>query len=307
MPHLSIVSPVYKAEKIIPVLVERIEKAVSAITEDYEIILVEDGGPDNSWFVIEQLAQTNHRLKGIRFSKNFGQHYAITAGLTFATGDWVVVMDCDLQDPPEEIVKLYQKAQEGYDVVFGRRMARKDNLFRRLVSKAFYSFYNFFTDSKFDNTVANFSISHKSVVQEFIKLKEHDRSFPLIIQWLGFKIGKAPVEHASRFEGKTSYSIRRLIHFASSSIISQSNKPLKLSIGMGLFFAAFSFVFAAVLVYKKVFLGIPVTGWASLMTSLFFLGGLILANIGITGLYISRIFNETKGRPLYIIKSKIGL
>lgn len=307
MPHISIVSPVYKAELIIPILVERIDKAISLINEDFEIILVDDGSPDNSWEAIEKSANLNPKVKGIRLSKNFGQHYAITAGLTYVTGEWVVVMDCDLQDPPEEIFKLYLKAQEGFEIVFGRRIKRKDHLFKRISSKLFYSFYNYFTDSKFDYTIANFSISKRLVIEEFIRLKELDRSFPLILQWLGFNIGHTDIEHAERYLGKTSYSMRKLIHFASSSIISQSNKPLKFSIALGLLFAFLSFLSTIFLIYKKIILGIPVTGWASQMVSIFFIGGLILANIGIMGIYIGRVFNETKDRPLYIIKSKIGL
>ena len=307
MNHISIVSPVYRAERIVPVLVERIEKAVSTITRDFEIILVEDGSPDNSWIAIEEAAKKNPRVKGIKLSRNFGQHNAITAGLMNASGQWIVVMDCDLQDKPEEIVKLYQKAQEGFDVVFGKRVQRKDGIFKRLGSKMFYSVYNYFTNSKFDNTVANFSISKKQVIDEFIKLNEQDRSFPLIIQWLGFKIGYAEIEHAERYEGRTSYSFRKLLHFASSSIISQSNRPLKISIALGLFFALCSFLYALFLIYKKLVLGIPVTGWASLMVSMFLIGGLILANLGILGLYLGRVFNEIKGRPLFIIEKKIGL
>lgn len=306
-PHISIVSPVYGCKTCLYELYFRLKETLEKINPDFEIILVNDASPDGAWETIVELAQKDQRVKGINFSRNFGQHYAITAGLHYAKGEWVVVMDCDLQDQPEEIKKLYTRAKEGYDVVFGRRLKRKDGFFKRIGSKSFYTVYNYFTDSKFDNSVANFSISKKNVIDEFIQFSEHDRSFPLIIHWLGFNVGSTNIEHADRYHGKTSYSLRKLIHFASASIISQSNKPLKLSILLGLSFALFSFLFALFIIYKKIVLGIPVSGWASLMLSIFFIGGLILVNLGIVGIYIGRIFNEIKGRPLFVIKSKIGL
>ncbi len=306
-PFISVISPVYGCKTCLFELYFRLKETLEKITPDFEIILVNDASPDGAWEIIVELANKDKRVKGIDLSRNFGQHYAITAGLHYAKGEWVVVMDCDLQDQPEEIKKLYTRAKEGYDVVFGRRLKRKDGFFKRIGSKSFYTVYNYFTDSKFDNSVANFSISKKNVIDEFIQFSEHDRSFPLIIQWLGFNVGYTNIEHGERYHGKTSYSFRKLTHFASSSIISQSNKPLKLSIVLGLSFALFSFLFALYIIYKKIVLGIPVSGWASLMITIFFIGGLILVNLGIVGIYIGRVFNEIKGRPLFVIKSKIGL
>ena len=169
VPLLSIVSPVYKAEKIIPVLVERIENAVSKISSNYEILLVEDGGPDRSWEVIEAIANKNSKVKGIKLSRNFGQHPAIMAGLSQTTGEWIVVMDCDLQDQPEEIEKLYAKALEGYDIVLAKRRDRKDSFFKKMTSSFFSKIYGYLTDTQYDNEVANFGIYHRKVIAEVLK------------------------------------------------------------------------------------------------------------------------------------------
>ncbi len=304
---ISVVTPVYLAEACLEELCRRLGAALSAITPDFEIIMVEDASPDGSWEVVQRVVAMEPRCKGIRLARNFGQHYAITAGLEHASGEWVVVMDCDLQDQPEEIGKLLQTARDGdYDVVFGRRVHRRDSRLKRLTSKTFYAVYNFFTDSQFDNTVANFSISRRPVIQEFLRMREHNRSFPLFIRWLGFAVGYVEVAHAERFAGKTSYTLRKLLRLSAESILSQSNKPLHLSIVLGLVLALGAFLVALYFVAKYFVRGIPVTGWTSMMVSLWFLGGVLLANLGILGLYLGRVFNEVKNRPLYVIRQRIG-
>ena len=304
---LSIISPVYKAEELVDELIKRIQISVQKITEDYEVILVEDGSLDHSWEKIEYHCKRDSRIKGLRLSRNFGQHYAITAGLDHCTGDWVVVMDCDLQDQPEEIVKLYNKVLEGYDVVFGRRIRRKDKLLKRFSSKLFYIIFNYLTESKFDNTISNFSIADQKVIENFKKLKEHNRSYPLFIKWMGFVIGFIEVKHVKRLKGKTSYTLPKLVNFAIESIVSQTNKPLNISVKFGLFMSFMSFILVFIMIIKRLLYGVPFFGWASLIVTIFFLGGLILANMGLLGLYIGKIFNETKNRPLYIVKETLGI
>lgn len=306
-PFLSVVTPVYMAEACVEELCRRLVAALELISPNFEIILVDDASPDKSWEAMIRVMDRETRCKGIRFTRNFGQHYAITAGLAAATGEWVVVMDCDLQDQPEEIGKLLDTAKTGeFDVVFGRRTRRKDPWLKQMSSRAFYAVYNFFTDTHFDNSVANFSISRRPVVDAFLRMGEHNRSFPLFIKWLGFPIGYAEVTHAERFAGKASYTLSKLVRFATESIISQSNKPLHLSIAVGLLFAAGAFLVAAYYVGKYLLYGIPVTGWASIIVSIWFIGGVVLANLGILGLYLGRIFNETKNRPLYVIREQRG-
>lgn len=306
-PHISVVTPVYGCAKSLEALYTRLVSTLTKLTEDFEIIMINDASPDNAWESIKSLAQKNDRVKGINFSRNFGQHHAITAGLDHASGDWIVVMDCDLQDQPEEIIKLYNKAQEGYDIVFGRRVQRKDSHFKRLGSKLFYKVYNYFTESKIDNSIANFSIVSSTVVEKLKTLREQNRSYPLFINWVGFKRTNVNVEHAKREEGKSSYTLKKLIDLAIDSIVSQSNKPLRLSIKFGFIISVLSLLYAIFLITRYIIQGTPVEGWTSVMVSIYFIGGLLFANMGILGLYIGKIFDETKNRPLYIIEQTINL
>ncbi len=248
MPHLSIVSPVYSAEKILPVLVQRITQAVSAITSDFEIVLVDDRSPpDNSWAVIEGLALENPAIKGIRLSRNFGQHYAITAGLDHAKGEWIVVMDCDLQDRPEEIPALYQKAHEGFDIVLARRAVRKDKLAKRLFSKYFYLSLSYLTGSEQDASVANFGIYHHKVTDAIRQMRESIRYFPTMVQWVGFRAAKIEVQHDERFEGgETSYNLRKLLRLATDIILAFSDKPLRILIKGGILISTISVIVALV-------------------------------------------------------------
>lgn len=306
-PHISVVTPVYGCRECLRELYKRLKLAIEQITADFEIILVNDASPDNAWEVIKQLATEDDRVKGIDLSRNFGQHNAITAGIDSAKGDWVVVMDCDLQDQPEEIEKLYKLAQEGYDVVFGRRNQRQDSLIKKLGSKAFYTVFDYFTDNKSDNSVANFSICSQHVIENFRKLREHNRSFPLFIRWMGFRTAYVDIEHAKRYAGKTTYNFSKLMKFATDSIVAQSNKPLKLSIRFGFLLSFSSIIYVLFLMIRYYFLAVPVEGWTSLMVSIYFVAGLLFLNMGLLGLYIGKIFEETKNRPIYIIKEKINI
>lgn len=305
-PEISIVTPVYKGETCLVELYRRLKETLAPLTGDFEIIMVNDCSPDNSWHVIERLANADTRVKGINLSRNFGQHYAITAGLDFTEGDWIVVMDCDLQDQPEEIPKLYRKAREGFDVVFGRRYHRRDPFLKKWGSRIFYKFYDYFTENRSDTTIANFSICSRKVIESFRNLREQNRSFPLFIRWMGFRSATVNIEHAERFSGKSSYNLPRLLNLAVDGIVSQSNKPLKLSIKFGFIVSFVSFVYGLYLMYRYFFLYQPVQGWTSVMVSIYFIGGLIFANFGIIGLYIGKVFDETKNRPLYIIQDTIG-
>lgn len=300
-PHISIVTPVYACSACLPALYERIAKTLSPITDDFEIIMVNDYSPDNAWVVIKELACKDSRVKGMNLSRNFGQHQAITAGLDHAKGDWVVVMDCDLQDQPEEIAKLYQKAQEGYDIVFGRRAKRKDSFLKKISAKIFYKIYNYFIESKVDGTVANFSIASQKVIEAFRSFKEHTRSYHLMINLLGFKRTNIDIEHAKREDGKSSYTVSKLFSHALDSIISQSNKPLKVSIKIGFFLSLISFIYILWLVFRYTAFSVPLAGWTSVIVSIYFMGGLLIGFIGIVGLYIEKIYEESKNRPLYII------
>lgn len=288
-------------------LVERIVKTVSTITENYEIILVNDASPDASWQMIEQECALNNKVKGINFSRNFGQHYAITAGLHYAKGEWVVVMDCDLQDRPEEIPALYQKALEGYDIVYARRKQRQDKWLKRMTSRIFNAVLNWLSGSNKDKEVANFGVYSYKVIAEYNKIPEYARSFGSLIRYLGFKTTAIDVQHASRAEGKSSYTLQRMLKLTCDVIISNSNKPLRMAVGLGFGMSALSFLLALYNVVARMIGIISFPGYTTTVFSIWFVGGLMLFVMGILGLYIGKIFDQVKGRPNYIVRDKLNI
>lgn len=306
MMKLSVISPIYKGEKMLDELVSRIETSVETFTKDYEIILVNDCSPDDSWNIIKEICAKDKKVKGVNLSRNFGQHYAITAGLTESTGEWVVVMDCDLQDRPEEIPNLYQKAQEGYDTVLAQRIERKDGYFKRLSSILFNTTFAFLTDQDQDKTVGNFGIYHRQVINAVLSMGDSVRWFPLMVKWVGFNIAYLPVEHAERAEGKSSYSFRRLFSVASDNMIAFSNKPLRLMLQFGFFVVVISVLVALFYLGRYLSGGIAVDGFTTMVLSMWILGGIIIMMIGMTGIYIGKTFDKTKGRPIYIIRDKLN-
>ena len=303
---ISVVSPVYGCRECLGELCKRLTATISPITDDFEIILVNDACPQGSWEHIQALARQDNRIKGLNLSRNFGQHYAITAGLDHARGDWVVVMDCDLQDKPEEIAKLYAKAIEGYDIVFGQRIERQDSFFKKLASRLFYRVLEYFTDTEHDKTIANFGIFSRQVIETVNLYREQNRSFPLFVKIAGFKRTKIPVQHDDRLYGKSSYNLTKLINLAIDSIVAHSNKPLRLFIQMGFFIALGSLLYACWLFLSYFLYGDIAEGWTSMMVSMFFMFGLLFGILGILGLYIGKIFDEVKGRPLYIIREAVN-
>lgn len=304
---LSIVSPVYRGEKMTEELVRRISKSVSPITEHYEIILVNDASPDDSWNVIRAECEKDSRVKGINLSRNFGQHYAITAGLSYAKGEWVVVMDCDLQDRPEEIPNLYNKAIEGYDSVFAQRVNRSDSLLKRMSSKLFYKFFSYMTETRQDASVANFGIYNRKVVVSILAMGDKMRYFPAQVQWVGFRKYYMPVEHDSRLEGKSSYSLKKLFRLAFDTIVSFSDKPLRLTMKIGAVITIVSFLIGLIYLIRYFSGHIAVMGYASLIISLWFICGILVFLIGVVGLYLGKTFNQTKGRPTFIVDDKVNI
>lgn len=304
--EISVVSPVYKGEKMLSELVRRIKESVQTITDDFEIILVNDASPDNSWVEIEKVCAEDKRVKGLDLSRNFGQHYAITAGLHYAKGVWVVVMDCDLQDRPEEIPNLYKKAQEGWDIVYARRTEKQFSFFKRLSSTLFHSVYDWLCGMKTDKTVANFGIYKQQVIEEYCKMPEVARSFGTLMNYLGFKQCCVDVKHAERAEGKSSYSLRKLLKLSFDIIISNSNKPLRLAVELGFIMSLFSFLLALYNLIARLVGLIDLPGYTTTVFSIWFVGGLLLFVLGIIGLYIGKIFDQVKQRPIYIVSKKIN-
>ena len=305
-PTISIVSPVYRSEMIVSKLVDEIQKAVSKLNVSYEIILVDDRSPDNSWEEMKKLSAKFAEVKSIRLSRNFGQHPAIIAGLSHANGEWIVVMDCDLQDQPKEIIKLYEKAKEGFDVVLAQRTNRKDGFLKKLSSYVFHQIYGYLTDTKFDNTIANFGLYHKKVIVEVLAMNDYIKSFPLFANWVGFKSVAIEVEHAERNSGSSSYSFSKLLSLAFNTIISFSNKPLKLFVKFGVTLSFFSFIFGTYIIYEYFNSKIKVSGYSSLIVSIWFLSGIIITTIGLVGIYIGKVFDQTKRRKPFIIEKVIN-
>ena len=303
---ISVVIPVYKARNIVPELIKRLNKSIS-FTEDYEIILIEDGCPENSWLEIEKQCEKDKRVKGIKLSRNFGQHYAITAGLEACKGFWVVVMDCDLQDQPEEIKNLYRKALEGFDYVQASRLNRKDKIFKRFSSKLFNFTFRYFSGLQSDSSVSNFGIYNTKVIQSLMDFNDYARSFTSLINQVGFLGTKLSVKHSSRFIGESSYTFSKLLNLSLDIILVNSSKPLKLTVKVGFIISIISFCLAIYNLAANLVGLIKVPGYTSTIFSIWFVGGLILFVLGVIGLYIGKIFDQVKNRPLYIISEKRNL
>ena len=298
---ISVVIPVYGCRAAIPELHRRLCESLEKISKAFEIILVDDYCPQNSWEEIQKVCEKDKRVIGIHMARNFGQIRAITAGLDKSRGDWVVVMDCDLQDRPETIPELYQKAQEGYDVVFARREGRKDSAITKFLSKCFYKVYDYFTDGTFDSSICNFSISKRKVIDYYCRMREQNRAYTMFIRWLGFKQTAIDMPADERFEGKSSYNLKRKLKKAFEIITSQSNKPLLFSVKLGFVSAFLALIYIIYLVFREIILGDVLVGWTSIVASIYLMGGIILCAIGVVGIYVGNIFNEAKNRPLYVI------
>lgn len=302
---LSVVVPVYGCKTLLPELFLRLKKSLEPINPDFELILVDDAGPDDAWPVIREMNQKDARVRGIRLSRNFGQHYAITAGLEASTGEWVVVMDCDLQDLPEEIPNLLEKSREGFQVVKARRTIRQDGQIKKGLSRAFYRVLGYLTGTHHDPAVANFGVYHRQVIDAVCSMKESIRFFPTMIKWVGFESTTLNVRHGGREAGESAYNLRKLLHLALDIMLAYSDKPLRLTIKAGIAISATSFIFALYTVIRAIRGEFEVLGYASLIVSIWFLSGLIIFILGVVGLYVGKTFEGVKNRPVYIVRERI--
>ena len=303
---LSIVSPVYRGEKMVHELVARVVAAVSTITSDYEIILVNDASPDGSWNEIVKECKQNPRVKGVNLSRNFGQHYAITAGLSKVSGEWIVVMDCDLQDRPEDIPALYAKAQEGYDIVFARRVVKHVGWWKRFSSELFHAVIDWLSRTKSDPAIANFGIYCRKAIDEYNKIPQQARAFGEILEIVGFTRGYIDVEQDESARGESSYTLVKLLIHSFRIIITSTNKPLRMAVTMGMCMAGMAFLLALYNVIAKWVGIIRMDGFTTTVFSIWFVGGLLLSMMGVLGLYIGAIFDQVKGHPLFVIKDEVN-
>jgi len=299
-PLVSVVVPVYGCRTCLTHLHERLTLSIGELVPAHEIILVDDRSEDGSWEEIERLVDLDESVRGVRLSRNFGQHAAITAGLSHARGDWVVVMDCDLQDPPELIPRLYRKALEGHDIVFGRRTHKPTNPVRRLLAKLYFRGLRAFTGTKIDGQYGTFSVISRRVVDAFLDLKDQDRHYLMILTWLGFDAAAVDYEPAARHSGRSSYSLPRLIEHALDGVFFQTTVLLRWIVYLGFFLASLGGALAAYLLVARI-VGEAYPGWTSIVVLTLALCGFIIMSTGITGLYIGKVFEQARGRPIFVV------
>lgn len=306
-PDISVVSPVYGCAGCLEDLVDRIGVAMVSLGRSHEIILVDDASPDGAWERIIEISSVNPAVRGFRLSRNFGQHAAISAGLEQARGSVVVVLDCDLQDLPEEMPGLIRTLGGGVEIALAQRVDRQDGLAKRLGSIVFHMILRWLTGSDYDHTVANFGAYSRKVIDTINAMPESDAVFPLLAQWTGFQRAMVPVSHGRREQGRSSYSFGRLLRLAVNLALSYSDKPLRMVIKCSIFFAAFSLFVTAYSLYRYAIGDIQVAGFTSIIASIWLVGSVVVSCIGITGLYLGRLYNQVKGRPRYIVRDSTGM
>lgn len=304
MRELSVVIPVYGCEGCLQALCDRLRAAIEPVCSDYELIFVEDRSPDASWEVLQQLAADHGEVRLLRLSRNFGQHAAVTAGLAEAAGERVVVMDCDLQDRPEDIPRLWAEAEKGYEVVLCRRTKRRQSLPRRASARAYHGFRNLLARSDMYTNYTNLSLISRKVVDAFLTLRDKDRQYLLIVDWLGFEQTAIEVEPAERYAGRSAYTFRHLLRVAVDGMFFQSTVLLRWVVFSGFALAAAGVVLAAYTM-AVFLLGREIPDWTALPMMLLVLAGFIIISGGVTGLYVGKIFDQVKGRPLYVIDTRV--
>jgi dolichol-phosphate mannosyltransferase len=305
--EISVISPVYCCADCLRTLCARLAETLSALNKSYEIILVDDASPDDAWPILRELCAGDSRIKAIALSRNFGQHYAIAAGIEHAVGRWVVVLDCDLQDRPEEISRLYAKAQEGFDVVFAERETRQDGWFKRTSSRLFIALLNYLSGADYDYRTANFGIYSRAVIDAVRSMGDRSRFFPVMVRWTGFRKASIPVQHDARSDGSSSYTLRKLLRLALDIMLSYSDKPLRLVATLGIIVSLIALVMTGFSLYRYLHGDVNVAGYTSLIASMWLLAGVTLFCMGIIGLYVGRVFENVKSRPIFIVRDRLNL
>lgn len=301
----SIVVPMYNEEEVVRESYKRLKQVMEDSGECYEIIFVNDGSRDKTAEILTEICELDEKIKLIDFSRNFGHQIAVTAGLDYAIGDCMVVIDGDLQDPPEVILQMLAKWREGYDVVYGKRIERKgETAFKKLTSSVYYRLLRSMTDVEIPLDTGDFRLIDKKVCDNLKIMNEKSRYIRGIISWLGFKQTGVEFVREERFAGVTKYPLRKMFKLAFDGIASFSYKPLRLASYLGFFLSLFSFVYLIIILGQWVFFPESlVTGWASTLAVSLFFNGIVLLMLGIIGEYIGRIYDESKGRPLYVVKN----
>ena len=305
-PVLSVVVPVFNEEGNLPELHRRLAAVLPAVVDSWEIVFVDDGSRDRSWQLIRDLAAADPHVRGVRFSRNFGHQMAFAAGLDHARGDAVVIMDADLQDPPELIPELVARWREGHEVVYAVRTRREgETLFKKLTASVFYRLLRRITQVEIPVDTGDFRLMGRRALEAFRRLPERHRFTRGLVAWVGFSQVGVPYARAARKAGETNYPLRKMLRFAVDAITSFSHVPLQLATWLGFLTSLFAFAYIVVVVVLK-FVGISWPGYTSLMAAILFLGGVQLVMIGLLGEYLGRVYDEVKGRPLYLVQDTVG-
>jgi len=305
-PAVSVVIPVYNAAPCIGELYRRLIAVLEATTTSFEIVLVDDASSDDSWQRVRDLAMADSRLQAIQLARNFGQHAAIAAGLSAARGDSVIVMDCDLQDQPEEIPKLQAAAKEDVEIVFARRKNRSDPRHRQWSSRAALNLVALLSGANIDPEIGTFSLIKRRVVDEYLRVVDKHSHYLQVLRWLGFNQQTVDVIEAERFAGTSSYTFSKLVRHFWNGMVSQSERLLHAAVYIGFIFCGLAVVQMIVLVARSLMHRIGVPGWASLMATIWFVGGTIVFSLGIIGLYIGKIHEQVQRRPPFIVRSHVS-
>lgn len=303
-PVISVVIPVYNCADCVRALHERLTSLLPTLVDRYEIVFVDDRSPDGAWAVLTELAREDPSVRAVRLSRNFGQHIAITAGIAKAEGAWIVLMDCDLQDSPEDIPLLWEQALEGHDVVFTRRVERRQSRFRRLAGRAYFRLRDFLLKTEIPTEMGSLMLFSRKVADAFLRVGDKDRQHGILLTWLGFDAVSVPVAHAKRHAGRSSYTFGKLVATALDGLFFQTTVLLRwiVYLGLGLAFLGLALAVTLVAIY---FLGQPPPGWTSLAVLLLLIGGFVIIALGVTALYIGKIFEQVKDRPLYIVDEDV--
>ena len=307
IPEIAVIVPVYNGRSMLRELCCRVSESLGKITENFIVVLVDDAGPDSPWPLIRELSGQDERIKGVRLSRNFGQHYALTAGIDAARARWYVIMDCDLQDAPEDIPRLYAKALEGHDLVVGVRKKDGHDRAKRHTSRLFYALFKLLSGVHLDWSVGNFRIFSNAVADGFREMREQLRFIPASFEWMGFEAAYIELPHHPRAQGKSSYTFGGLMRLGGNTILAHSQVPLKFVAVLGFALSIVTFIIAMIYFGRALIFGSSVVGWTSLFVTMLFLSSFQIALMGVLGIYIGKTFDEAKHRPLYIVKETINL
>lgn len=303
-PEISVVAPVYECAGCLDALHQRVAAALDETGESWELVLVDDASPDGAWERIEQICAADPRVRALRLSRNFGQHAAITCGLGAARGHWVAVMDCDMQDPPEELPRLLEAAREGYDVVLSQRDHRRQALHRRLAANAYLRVRNKLAGVHINTRHSTLSVISRPVVEAFLRVGDRDRQYLMILHWLGFPTTTVTIAHREREHGGSSYTLAKLVQVAVDGMFFQTTVLLRWIVVLGFVLAALGAA-ATVLLVILYFVNSPLPGFTSLAALALGIGGFTIVSTGVIGLYVGKIFEQVKGRPLFVVDRQL--